>query len=129
EAHQFPITSINISPDGKLLATASRDGTAKLWDLQKQEELAVFKGHQDEVNSVSFSHDGKLLSTTSFDKTARLWDLREQQSPKASPDETERRWRVQELDELFLRGCNWLQDYFVTRPEVLTELSVCQNRY
>ncbi|MEG3872907.1 nSTAND1 domain-containing NTPase, partial [Microcoleus sp. Z1_B5] len=68
------VSSVSFSPDGKYIATASWDNTARLWDLTGK-LIQDFKGHQDWVNSVSFSPDGKYIATASDDKTARLWDL------------------------------------------------------
>ena len=62
------------SPDGQLLATASRDGTARLWDPATGEHRRTLTGHTNEVNGVAFSPDGQLLATASGDGTARLWD-------------------------------------------------------
>jgi WD40 repeat protein len=56
---------VSFSPDGKTLATASRDNTVKLWNLQG-EQLKTLKGHSIRVNSVSFSPDGKTLATASW---------------------------------------------------------------
>ncbi|MFN7525841.1 MAG: toll/interleukin-1 receptor domain-containing protein [Dolichospermum sp.] len=67
-------SSVSFSPDGKTIATASRDNTARLWNLQG-ELLHELKGHQQAVYSVSFSPDGKTIATASEDKTARLWNL------------------------------------------------------
>lgn len=74
EGHQESINSISFSPDGKTIATTSRDGTARLWDIRGN-RLAVCEGHQGDVYGVSFSPDGKLLATTSKDGTIALWDL------------------------------------------------------
>ncbi len=78
EGHQETVNSIIFSPDGKLLATTSRDGTAKLWNLQGQ-ELITLKGHQGTVYDISFSPDGQKLITASRDGTAKLWDLQGQE--------------------------------------------------
>lgn len=74
EGHQEAITSVSFSPDRQRLATASRDGTAKVWNRQGK-ELATLKGHQGAVYGVSFSPDGQRLATASQDRTIALWDL------------------------------------------------------
>ena len=65
---------VAFSPDGRLLATASEDKTARLWDPATGKHLRALTGHTGPVLSVAFSPDGRLLATTSWDHTARLWD-------------------------------------------------------
>src|SRR5258708_28509644 len=62
------------SPDGGLLASASRDNTIKLWDPHTGEHLRTLEGHSFYVTSVAFSPDGGLLASASWDKTIKLWD-------------------------------------------------------
>ena len=67
------VIGVAFSPDGRLLATASHDGTARLWDPATGEPRRTLTGHTDAVIGVAFSPDGRLLATASHDKTARLW--------------------------------------------------------
>src|SRR5947207_5146493 len=56
------------------LATASSDGTARVWDARTGQMLLTLVGHTSAVNTVAFSPDGSQLATTSSDGTARVWD-------------------------------------------------------
>ncbi|MDE0088265.1 MAG: hypothetical protein OXU23_21265 [Candidatus Poribacteria bacterium] len=72
--HYADIDAIIFSPDGKMLATASEDYTARLWDAQTGAHRLALKGHTSEVSSIAFSPDGKTVRTGSLDGTLRLWD-------------------------------------------------------
>jgi WD40 repeat protein/transcriptional regulator with XRE-family HTH domain len=72
--HTDMIEQIVFSPDGTRLATASRDGSARIWDAVSGEALATLLGHDGTVFSVAFSPDGQTIATASADKTAKLWD-------------------------------------------------------
>ena len=65
---------VAFSPDGRLLATASGDKTARLWNPATGKHLRTLTGHDSAVHGVAFSPDGRLLATASDDKTARLWN-------------------------------------------------------
>ena len=62
------------SPDGRRVATASADKTARLWDTQGNSQIIL--EHDSPVNSVAFSPDGRRVATASADNTARLWDIK-----------------------------------------------------
>jgi WD40 repeat protein len=62
------------SPDSKVVASGSRDQTARLWDAPTGDARAVLIGHSHEVTSVVFSLDGQVVASGSRDRTVRLWD-------------------------------------------------------
>ena len=75
EGHSADVTRVVISPDGKTLATASLDATARLWDAATGTLLRTLTGHTEAVRRVAFAPDGKTLATASNDKTVRLWNV------------------------------------------------------
>ncbi len=75
KGHSASVKALAISPDGKYLATGSRDRTAKLWDLRTGMEIRTYNGHEHTVNGIEFSPDGKLLATSSADKTFCVWNI------------------------------------------------------
>ena len=54
---------MSFSPDGTLVASASRDGIVRLWDTATGTYRSTFEGHSDSVNAVRFSPDGRYLDT------------------------------------------------------------------
>src|SRR5438128_2612877 len=63
-----------LSADGRLLASGSLDGTARLWEAPSGRLLATLQGHAGAVWGVALSGDGRLLASGSTDGTARLWE-------------------------------------------------------
>lgn len=68
------INALRFSPDGKLLASASCDNMARIWDVATGKSLHVLEGHQGFVNTVAFFPDGKTVATGGEDGTIRLWE-------------------------------------------------------
>lgn len=60
------------------LASASLDGTARVWDTASGTPVCVLVGHEDKVTGVTWSKGGEWLATASVDRTARVWHVRAQ---------------------------------------------------
>jgi WD40 repeat protein len=60
--HENRVNQIVFSPDSRQLASASRDATARIWDMAKGQPARTIKGHQGDVWGVAFSPDGGRLA-------------------------------------------------------------------
>ncbi|GKT48330.1 WD repeat-containing protein 82 [Colletotrichum spaethianum] len=69
-----PVSQVRISPDGRWIASASADGTIKLWDAATGEHMDTLVGHMAGVSCVAWSPDSGTLASGSDDKAIRLWD-------------------------------------------------------
>ncbi len=90
--HRGGVWSATFSNDGRYLVTASKDGTAAVWDTQTARRLASLpdrKKGDDEtkgVTSAGFSRDGKLVATAAADGVVRVW---------ATADRTQKDWQLE----------------------------------
>ena len=73
--HQDSVSDVAWSPDGKTLASGSRDNTIRLWDASSGQSLRTLQGHTSYVASVAWSPNGKTLASGSWDSTIRLWEV------------------------------------------------------
>jgi WD40 repeat protein len=62
------------APDGRTLATASADGTIRLWEVATWKVRAEFRGHRDRITALAFGPDGRLF-TGGLDTTVLGWDV------------------------------------------------------
>ncbi|MCE9584656.1 MAG: protein kinase [Planctomycetes bacterium] len=89
--HEHNVTDGNISPDGRLVATAGADFTARIWEVATGAEVHCLTGHRSGVTVVEWSADGKRLLTAPgnpydpriqpfqpagcVDAAPRIWDV------------------------------------------------------
>jgi WD40 repeat protein len=91
KGHSDAVHSAAFSPDGRRIVTGSDDRTARVWDVQTGEQIAILRDHTAPVRSAVFSPDGlRVVSTqmaqrsrgdtsgnnlvTSNDRIVLLWD-------------------------------------------------------
>jgi WD40 repeat protein len=72
--HSDAVVAIAYAPDSSTLATASNDGTARIWNAATDAPIAVLKGHSAGLTAIAYSPDGGQIATASEDHTARLWN-------------------------------------------------------
>src|ERR1700733_11068606 len=82
------LLALAFSPDNRMLATKSFDGTIKLWNVPSGKLRTILQGQTyrlrfDRVvpstgtlGSVAFTNDGKLLASGSLNNTIKLWDIK-----------------------------------------------------
>ncbi|WP_052372183.1 AAA family ATPase [Amycolatopsis taiwanensis] len=72
--HTDTVRNLAWSPDGQRIATASRDGTAGIFDAESGRLLHLLRGHESMVEMVAWSPDSRAVATASRDHTVRVWD-------------------------------------------------------
>jgi WD40 repeat protein len=96
--HPEQVFNVAFSADGAFLATTSRDGAARIWDVATRRErvrLSGFLARSSNLYQIAFSPDGRLLATQ--DSDVRLWkwhfdDLRAEACRLVRRNLTEAEW-------------------------------------
>lgn len=73
--HTAPVLAVDVSGDGRWIASGSHDGTVRTWDTTGQFDPRVIEAHDQSVYALAISPDGKTVASGSRDKTIRLWDV------------------------------------------------------
>ncbi|RYP83459.1 hypothetical protein DL769_001362 [Monosporascus sp. CRB-8-3] len=74
EGHSLPVAAVTFSPDSKLVASSSNDGTVRLWDSAMGAPVHTLEGPSGYAGAVIFSPDGKLVASAWGDGTVWIWD-------------------------------------------------------
>src|SRR5207244_2392102 len=74
--HSAEVLGVAYSPDGRLVATGSLDGTARLWVASTGKTVHVLRAHRGGVFAARFRADGRRLATLGADRAVRVWDVR-----------------------------------------------------
>jgi WD40 repeat protein len=74
------VQAVGFSPDGRVLAAGSADGTVSLWDPGTQKPIAPqLAGPVPELRALAYSPTGRAIMTGSSDGTTVIWSV----SPEA----------------------------------------------
>jgi WD40 repeat protein len=74
--HAATVRATAWSADGHRIITASRDGTARIWDARTATTEHVLRGHDGMVDGAAWAPNGRHVATASRDRTVRVWDTR-----------------------------------------------------
>ena len=74
DAHSDTVYGLEFSADGKLLASASADKFAKVWDVETGKHVQSFEGHTHHVMDVTWKADRTLLASAGADNAIKVWN-------------------------------------------------------
>jgi COMPASS component SWD3 len=71
--HRKGISMVRFSPDNRWIASASADGTIKIWDSVTGKHMRTLNGHLAGISTIAWSPDSNTIASGSDDKAIRLW--------------------------------------------------------
>jgi metallo-beta-lactamase class B len=71
------VTTLALSPNGRVLASGGHDRVVSLWDTETGESIRKLSGHKNGLCGLAFDHDGALLASGDVQSTIFVWDVNE----------------------------------------------------
>ena len=72
--HDGAVRQATFSPDGEHIATASADGSVRIWDAESGLFLRRMGDHPGGASGLSYSPSGERLASFGVDQAVRIWD-------------------------------------------------------
>ncbi|GAB1300680.1 Transducin beta-like protein 3 [Apodemus speciosus] len=104
--HRRGLWNVQFSPMDQVLATASADGTIKLWALQDFSCLKTFEGHDASVLKVAFVSRGSQLLSSGSDGLLKLWTIKSNECVRTLDAHEDKVWGLHcsRLDDRVITG-------------------------
>ncbi len=149
--HNGPVWGAVISPDQRVIASSSRDGTFQLWD-RNGFLLKTLKGGNTGFTQFAFSENGEMIAAVGTDNTIKLWQrdgkllatlsghtskvesiafsLDGTLLASGGDDRTMILWNIPQILNLdaLNYGCEWIENYLKTNATIeAADRALCAN--
>ncbi len=84
-SHSTGLKAVDLSKDGRWIASGADDGAVRLWQIATGREMPRLFAHAGFVTSIAFSDDSRLLATASRSGEVKIWDLTTQSEALSLP--------------------------------------------
>jgi WD40 repeat protein len=137
KGHEKRVRAVDVSPDGKIIATGSQDGSVRIWNAEAGKELHKFdfatKDKGTEILDVNFSVNGDQLVAVGFE-TLVSFDTKTWQKKIANLDEFKEKnlslfgWKVIfSPDEKLVAVGNYYGEVILLDSDKLNIIKVIRN--
>ena len=72
--HSDSVLALNLSADGRFLASGAADRFAKVIDLENGKVSRTLEGHTHHILGIAWKRDGRTIFTAGADNVAKAWD-------------------------------------------------------
>jgi WD40 repeat protein len=73
--HKDFVVDVKLSPNGRVVASGSWDGTIRIWSLESKKLLATLGDGQTEIESIDFSPDGSVIASAGSSSSLLVWPI------------------------------------------------------